>query len=151
MLKRLRLIILFLSLLVGIDGKLIKAQQIIIDGNTATIVTKDGDNIVIDGETFSKDGKNLFHSFLEVLPDSIGNKLQASVSFPLIENVRLNAYLAPQKDIQNYGIVLSYSSNSDTVFSLRWNRSIYDFGVDRFNNELETTNNYYTFFFQTKL
>ncbi|MGI0483400.1 hypothetical protein ACN4EE_21790 [Geminocystis sp. CENA526] len=88
---------------------------------------------------------------LDLLPDSIGNKLQGSISFPLINNVRLNGYLAPQRDINNYGIVLSYSYNSDTLFSLRWNRSIYDFGFDRFNNKLETTNNYYTFFFKTKL
>lgn len=41
------------------------AQSIKIDGTTATIVNKDGQQITIDGTSLSRDGQNLFHSFQE--------------------------------------------------------------------------------------
>ncbi|MBF2057227.1 MAG: choice-of-anchor L domain-containing protein [Cyanobacterium sp. T60_A2020_053] len=41
------------------------AQEIKIDGTTATIITREGQQITIDGTSLSRDGQNLFHSFQE--------------------------------------------------------------------------------------
>ncbi|WPF87036.1 CHAT domain-containing protein [Cyanobacterium aponinum AL20118] len=62
-----------------------QAQEIKIDGNTATIVTRDGNQITIDGNTLSKDGKNLFHSFQEfgLTPQQIATFL----TNPNIQNI----------------------------------------------------------------
>ncbi|MTF37881.1 CHAT domain-containing protein [Cyanobacterium aponinum] len=62
-----------------------QAQDIKIDGNTATIVTRDGNQITIDGNTLSKDGKNLFHSFQEfgLTPQQIATFL----TNPNIQNI----------------------------------------------------------------
>jgi filamentous hemagglutinin family protein len=65
MFKKLSLIISLLSLLTLGNRGLVQAQEIKIDGNTATVITKDGNHITIDGSTLSKDGKNLFHSLQE--------------------------------------------------------------------------------------
>ncbi|PSF31692.1 hypothetical protein C7H19_22400 [Aphanothece hegewaldii CCALA 016] len=44
----------------------VQAQQVIpANDGTATLVTPNGQRIIIDGGTLSKDGKNLFHSFQE--------------------------------------------------------------------------------------
>ena len=59
---------LFLALVAGLtllENQSLNAQEITVDGSTATIVTKDGERSTIDGNTLSKDGKNLFHSFKE--------------------------------------------------------------------------------------
>jgi len=65
MFRKLSLFIAILSILGIVDTRFAHAQQIITDGDTATIVTKNGDRITIDGNTLSRDGKNLFHSFRE--------------------------------------------------------------------------------------
>ncbi|WP_017292653.1 CHAT domain-containing protein [Geminocystis herdmanii] len=65
MLKKTGLFVVILSFLALLEPRSSQAQEIKVDGSTATIVTKDGDRITIDGNTFSRDGKNLFHSFKE--------------------------------------------------------------------------------------
>lgn len=65
MFKKTGLFVVILSFLALLEPRSSQAQEIKIDGNTATIVTKDGDRITIDGNTLSRDGKNLFHSFQE--------------------------------------------------------------------------------------
>ncbi|WP_373481196.1 CHAT domain-containing protein [Geminocystis sp.] len=65
MFRKLSLFIAILSILGIVDTRFAHAQQIVTDGDTATIVTKNGDRITIDGNTLSRDGKNLFHSFRE--------------------------------------------------------------------------------------
>jgi filamentous hemagglutinin family protein len=65
MFRKVGLIITLSSLLGFANNKLATAQEIKIDGSTATIVTKDGNHVTIDGTTLSGDGKNLFHSFQE--------------------------------------------------------------------------------------
>jgi filamentous hemagglutinin family protein len=65
MFRKASLFVAILSLFTLLDSRLTQAQEITVDGNTATIVTKNGDRITIDGNTLSKDGKNLFHSFRE--------------------------------------------------------------------------------------
>lgn len=88
---------------------------------------------------------------LDLFPDSIGNKLQASLNIPLGSNASLTAYLSPQKNINSYGISAQYtwrnsSTTSNLIFS--WNRNIYDFGNDSFGKDLETTNDTFTFLFK---
>jgi hypothetical protein len=110
------------------------------------------DNFVGIGGTLRVNNISLgVTQLLDLLPDSIGNKFQANLSFPLGENISLKAYLSPQKDIQNYGISLFYALNKkqNTSLSFNWNRSIYDYGEDYFSNKLETTNDNFTLFFQT--
>ncbi|MDW8463284.1 MAG: CHAT domain-containing protein [Geminocystis sp.] len=63
--KKVNLYVAALSLLLTLNNSPSKAQEIITDGTTATIVTRNGQRIVIDGNTLSRDGKNLFHSFRE--------------------------------------------------------------------------------------
>ena len=65
MFRKVSLILTILSTLALLETKSALAQEITVDGSTATIVTEDGNRITIDGNTLSQDGKNLFHSFQE--------------------------------------------------------------------------------------
>lgn len=73
------------GLLLILNNQSAKAQEIITDGTTATIVTRNGQRIVIDGNTLSRDGKNLFHSFREfgLTPQEIATFL----TNPQIQNI----------------------------------------------------------------
>lgn len=85
MIRKVSLIVAILSILTLLDSQLANSQQISVDGNTATIVTKKGDRLVIDGNTLSKDGKNLFHSFREF---GLSNQQIATfLTNPNIENI----------------------------------------------------------------
>ena len=99
-----------------------------------------------------------FHNFslrvselLDLLPDAIGNKLQASVTAPIGSNASLTAYLSPQRNIDSYGISTQYiwrNSSTTSSLALTWNRNIYDFGNDSFGKDLETTNDTFTLMFK---
>jgi len=59
------LIVSLLSGAVIFNPHLVYGQEIRIDRTTDTNITVDGNNILINGQTLSADGKNLFHSFQE--------------------------------------------------------------------------------------
>ncbi|MEB3218593.1 MAG: hypothetical protein VKN72_20490 [Nostocales cyanobacterium 94392] len=90
--------------------------------------------------------------FLDILPHAVGNKLQGSLSARLGKNASITAYLSPQRNTNNYGVSARYNWFSrDFTSSLifNWNRGIYDFGRDDFDNELTTQNNTFTLMFKT--
>jgi filamentous hemagglutinin family protein len=65
-LKKIRLLLALLSWFILAHTEPAQAQQIIpANDGTATIVTPNGDEFVINGGTLSGDGQNLFHSFQE--------------------------------------------------------------------------------------
>ena len=88
---------------------------------------------------------------LDLLPDSTGNKIQASLTTALGNNTSLTAYFSPQRNLDNYGISSQYVwSNSYITSSIifNWSRSIYNFGSDNFGNGLETTNDTFSLIFK---
>jgi hypothetical protein len=93
---------------------------------------------------------------LELLPDSTGNKIQASLTTALGNNTSLTAYFSPQRNIDNYGISSQYAWSSNYITSsimFSWSRNIYNFGSDNFGsdnfgNALETTNDTFSLIFK---
>ncbi|MGK7893282.1 MAG: beta strand repeat-containing protein, partial [Xenococcus sp. (in: cyanobacteria)] len=71
---------------VAISANPVAAQQIIPNNDgTMTIITKDGNTFNIDGGKFSRDGKNLFHSFREFGLDA--GQIANFLSNPNIQNI----------------------------------------------------------------
>ncbi len=88
---------------------------------------------------------------LDLLPDSTGNKIQASLTASLGKNASLTAYFSPQRSIDSYGISSKYSWGSSSNLSsitFNWGRNIHDFGDDTFGQELQTTNDIFSVIFQ---
>ncbi len=61
------------------------AQSITVNGDTQTLINRDGDRYIIRGGSLSRDGRNLFHSF-ERLGLSAG-EIAEFISTPSIDNV----------------------------------------------------------------
>lgn len=88
---------------------------------------------------------------LDLLPDSTGNKIQASLTTALGNNTSLTAYFSPQRNLDNYGISSQYVWSSNYITSsimFNWSRNIYNFGNDNFGNALETTNDTFSLIFK---
>jgi hypothetical protein len=110
-------------------------------------------------DNFVSVGSNLnFNNFsfqvsqlLDLLPDSTGNRLQASATARL-DGFSLTAYFSPQRTLDDYGMSLQYALRDPAVVSsiiLAWNRTIYRFGDDNFGKNLETANNVFSLTFKT--
>ncbi|MBD2148143.1 hypothetical protein [Sphaerospermopsis sp. FACHB-1194] len=88
---------------------------------------------------------------LDLLPDSTGNKIQASLTASLGKNASFTAYFSPQRSIDSYGISSRYSwgdSANRSSISFNWGRNIYDFGDDAFGENLQTKNDTFSVIFQ---
>jgi hypothetical protein len=88
---------------------------------------------------------------LDLLPDSTGNKIQASLTTALGNSTSLTAYFSPQRNLDNYGISSQYVwSNGYLTSSImfNWSRNIYKYGNDNFGNELETKNDTFSLMFK---
>ena len=85
---------------------------------------------------------NVRHLF-DVLPNSTGNQLRASIGVDLSNQMALGAYYIPQRGIESFGITGEYQFLNGGLFDsliVQWNRSVFDFGTDSFDNELKTNN-----------
>jgi len=102
------------------------------------------DNNVNLGATLNVDWFSLSLTRLfDVFPNSAGNQLRASVGIDVSNNVTLSAYFIPQRGVESFGISGNYQFTNDSIFnslSVRWNRSVFDFGEDPFDNELKDAN-----------
>ena len=85
MLKKVSIVAAFVSIFSLSNPLVAVAQEIKIDGSTATIVTKEGNRIKIDGNTLSGDGKNLFHSFQEF--GLTNQQIAEFITNPNIQNI----------------------------------------------------------------
>ena len=80
--------------------------------------------------------------FFDLLPSSVPNGTGINLSIDLAEHGTLSGYFVPQRGVTNYGIVASLklkSNPNSPTLSFSWNRAIFDFGSDSFNNTLSTT------------
>ena len=85
-LKTATALLITLPFAVAISANPVAAQQIVPNNDgTMTIVTKDGGTFNIDGGKFSRDGKNLFHSFREFGLDA--GQIANFLSNPNIQNI----------------------------------------------------------------
>ncbi|MFB6276263.1 MAG: hypothetical protein ABEI32_08990, partial [Halothece sp.] len=102
------------------------------------------DNNVNLGATLNMDWFSLSLTRLfDVFPNSAGNQLRASVGIDVSNNTTVNAYFIPQRGVESFGISGNYQFTNDSIFnslSVRWNRSVFDFGEDPFDNELKESN-----------
>lgn len=111
------------------------------------------DNFVSVGANLNFNNLSLQVSqLLDLLPDSAGNKIQASLTAALGKNASVTAYFSPQRSIDSYGISSRYSwgdtANSSSII-FNWGRNIYDFGNDAFGESLQTTNDTFSVIFQS--
>jgi hypothetical protein len=88
--------------------------------------------------------------FFDVLPSSIPNGTGFSLSLDLAKHGSLSGYFIPQRGVTNYGVVallkLNPNPNAPTL-SFSWNRAIFEFGSDAFNNALSATEDKFQFLF----
>jgi hypothetical protein len=123
------------------------------DRNKENFLDNPVDNFVSVGTNINFNNFSLRVSqLLDLLPDSTGNKIQASLTASLGKNASLTAYFAPQRSIDSYGISSRYSwgdSANLSSINFNWGRNIYDFGDDVLGESLQTTNDTFSLIFQT--
>jgi hypothetical protein len=80
--------------------------------------------------------------FFDLLPSSIPNGTGFNLSVDLAKHGSLSGYFIPQRGVTNYGILASLKLNPNPnapTLSFSWNRAIFEFGSDAFNNALSAT------------
>jgi hypothetical protein len=89
--------------------------------------------------------------FLDVLPSSVPNGTGFNLSIDLAKHGSLSGYFVPQRGVTNYGVLallkLNPNPNAPTL-SISWNRAIFDFGFDAFNNALNATEDKFQILFR---
>ncbi len=89
--------------------------------------------------------------FLDVLPSSVPSGTGFNLSIDLAEHGSLSGYFVPQRGVTNYGVLallkLNPNPNAPTL-SISWNRAIFDFGFDAFNNALNATEDKFQILFR---
>jgi hypothetical protein len=89
--------------------------------------------------------------FLDILPSSVPTGTGFNLSIDLVEHGSLSGYFVPQRGVTNYGVLallkLNPNPNAPTL-SLSWNRAIFDFGSDAFNNALNATEDKFQILFR---
>lgn len=102
------------------------------------------DNNVNVGVTLNVDRFTFnLRQLFDVFPNSTGNQLRASVGVNVTDNIALNAYLIPERNIDNFGVTGEYKFPNGGIFKsliVSWDRSVFDFGEDPFDNELKEAN-----------